>query len=133
MTSHSQLQAVQQEIDSVKAEIQQTKQDLAKAKADNDSKEVDFLRKRLEQLDKKENSLREQQTILLRAQAPGQHCLPCQNSLKLHTTVCAHHVGAHFPPYAVPSPLLGGRHFGSCYRCALWSNKSNKLRLQFAP
>ncbi len=69
MTSHNQLQADQQEIDSVKAEIQQTKQDLAKAKADNDSKEVDFLRKRLEQLDKKEN-------ILLRAQAPGRHCLP---------------------------------------------------------
>ena len=65
-----------EEIDSVKAEIQQTKQDLAKAKADNDSKEVDFLRKRLEQLDKKENSLREKENILLRAQAPGRHCLP---------------------------------------------------------
>ncbi len=88
MSSHSQLQGVQQEIDSAKAEIQQTKQDLAKARADNDAQEVDFLRKRLEQLDKEKNSLREKENILLRAQAPGQQCLPCHHPAGLAVYNC---------------------------------------------
>ena len=103
MTSHNQLQAVQHEINKVGAQIDKADGELAKARADTDNKEVDFLRNSLVELRKKENSLREQQTILLRAQAPGQHCLPCRNWLKAHTYVCAHHVRAHFPHYAVPS------------------------------
>jgi len=67
LQGHSQMQAVQQEIDSVKAEIQATKQELAAAEQAGDEAKVDFLRKEV-------SSLREQQTILLRAQAPGQHC-----------------------------------------------------------
>ncbi len=70
MTSHSQLLAAQQEMDSVKAEIQQVKQDLATAEQAGDGARVDFLRKLL-------LSLREQQNILLRVPASGQHCLPC--------------------------------------------------------
>jgi len=97
LQGHSQMQAVQQEIDSVKAEIQATKQELAAAEQAGDEAKVDFLRKEV-------SSLREQQTILLRAQAPGQHCSPCQNWLRPHTPVCAHHVRANFPHCAVPSP-----------------------------
>jgi len=109
----------------VKAEIQATKQELAAAEQADDGAKVDFLRNSLVEMHKKEvemhkkevemhkkevemrkemNSLHEQQTILLRAQAPGQHCLPCQNWLKPHTPVCAHHVRANFPHCAVPSP-----------------------------
>ena len=97
LQGHSQMQAVQQEMDSVKAEIQATKQELAAAEQADDGAKVDFLRNSLVEMHKKEvemrkemNSLHEQQTILLRAQAPGQHCLPCQNWLKVHTPVCAH-------------------------------------------
>ncbi len=79
MTSHNQLQAVQQEINKVVTQIDKADGELAKARANTDSKEVDFLRNSLVELRKEMNSLREQQTILLRAQAPGQHCLPCQN------------------------------------------------------
>ena len=111
MTSHDQLQAVQQEIKKVGAQIDKADGELAKARADTDSKEVDFLRNSLVELRKEKAELckekaelREQQTILLRAQAPGQHCLPCQNWLKLHTPVCAHHVRANFPHCAVPLP-----------------------------
>jgi len=111
LQGHSQMQAVQQEMDSVKAEIQATKQELAAAEQADDGAKVDFLRNSLVEMHKKEvemrkemNSLHEQQTILLRAQAPGQHCLPCQNWLKPHTPVCAHHVRANFPHCAVPSP-----------------------------
>ncbi len=92
MTSHSQLQAVQVEIESVKEEIQQTKCDLAKARAD---KEVDFLRKQLEQLSKKENILREKEIIFLRAPASARRCLPCHHWLaciQLFVHVIAHHV-----------------------------------------
>ncbi len=81
MTSHSQLQAVQQEIDSVKAEIQETKQELATAEQAGDEDRVDFLRNSLVELRRQLPGLREKENILLRAQAPGQHCLPCQNSL----------------------------------------------------
>ncbi len=98
------MQAVQQEIDNVKAETQATKQELAAAEQAGDEAKADFLRKKEVELRKEINSLREQQTILLRAQAPGQHCLPCQNWLKPHTPVCAHHVTANFPHCAVPSP-----------------------------
>ena len=68
----SQSDAVQQEIDNVKAEIQATKQELAAAKQAEDGAKVDFLRNSLV-------ALREEKNIILRAQAPGQHCLPCQN------------------------------------------------------
>ncbi|KAL0051615.1 hypothetical protein WJX82_010764 [Trebouxia sp. C0006] len=61
---YSQMQAVQQEIDGLKAEIQAIKQELAAAEQAEDGAKVDFLRKDV-------SSLREQQTILLRAQASG--------------------------------------------------------------
>ena len=96
LQARSQMQAVQQEIDNVKAETQATKQELASAEQAGDEAKADFLRKKEVELRKERNSLREQQTILLRAQAPGQHCLPCQNWLKPHTPLCAHHVGANF-------------------------------------
>ena len=67
-----QMQAVQQDINNVKAEIQATKQELAAAKQAEDGAKVDFLRNSLV-------ALREEKNIILRAQAPGQHCLPCQN------------------------------------------------------
>jgi len=66
MTSPSQLETVQKEIDDVKAEILETKEALAAAQRDAD---VHFLRKQLEQLREKEN-------ILLQGQASGEHCLP---------------------------------------------------------
>jgi len=70
LQGHSQMQAVQQEIDNVKAEIQATKQELAAAEQADDGAKVDFLRNSL-------LALREKENIILRAQAPGQHCLPC--------------------------------------------------------
>ncbi len=88
MSSHTQLQANQQEIDSVKAKIQHTKQDLATAEQGGDGDRVDFLRRRLEQMDRQLSSLREQQTILLRGQAPGQHCLPCHHLAGLPVYNC---------------------------------------------
>ncbi len=94
------MQAVQQEIDSVKAEIQATKQELAAAEQAEDGAKVDFLRKEVNSLRKKEDSLREQQTILLRAQAPGQHCSPCQKWLKAHTCLCTRE--GSFPTLCCP-------------------------------
>ncbi len=88
MTSHSQLQAAQQDIHRVSAQIDKAERELAKARADNDSKEVDYLRNSLVELRRQLSSLCEEKNILLRAQAPGQHCLPCQSSFKLHTS-CA--------------------------------------------
>ena len=90
------MQALQQEIDSVKAELQATKQELAAAEQAGDGAKVDFLRKEV-------SSLREQQTILLRAQAPGQQCSLCQNWPELHTSVWAHRVMAQFPQCAALS------------------------------
>ncbi len=98
MTSHSQLQAAQQEVDSVKAEIQQIKQDLATAEQAEDGARVDFLRKLL-------LSLREQQNILLRVQASGQHCLPCHRLAGLPAHNCLlYRVG---PTPCCPLILLG--------------------------
>lgn len=73
MTSLSQLETVQKEIDDVKAEILETKEALATAQHDSDIK---FLRQQLHQLRKKEEQLREER-ILLQGQASGEHCLPC--------------------------------------------------------
>ncbi len=47
LQGYSQMQAVQQEIDSVKAEIQATKQELAAAEQAEDGAKVDFLRNSL--------------------------------------------------------------------------------------
>ncbi len=106
MSSHNQLQAVQQEIESVIKKTVDVEKALAAAELAGDGAKVDFLRKRLEQLDKKENSLREEKNILLRAQAPGQHCLPCHHLAGLPVYIfCTHRVGAHFPHHAVPSLL----------------------------
>ncbi len=71
MTSHNQLQAVQQEIGSVIEKTVDAEKALAAAEQAGDGAEVDFLRERLEQLDKKENNLREEKNILLRGQASG--------------------------------------------------------------
>ena len=79
MRSHNQLHAVQLEINKVGAQIDKADGELAKARADTDNKEVDFLQNCLVQLRQGKNSLLEQQTLFLRAQASGQHCLPCQN------------------------------------------------------
>ena len=57
MTSHDQLQAVQQEIKKVGAQIEKADGELAKARADTDSKEIDFLRNSLVELRKKEAEL----------------------------------------------------------------------------
>jgi len=73
MTSPSQLETVQKEIDDVKAEILETKEALAAAQRDAD---VLFLRKQLEQLRKEKEQLREEENILLQGQASGEHCLP---------------------------------------------------------
>ncbi len=91
------MQAVQQEIDGLKAEIQAIKQELAAAEQAEDGAKVDFLRKEV-------SSLREQQTILLRAQASGQHCLPLSKLTKnAYTCLCAC-VMAHFLHCAVFLP-----------------------------
>ncbi len=74
MTSPSQLETVQKEIDDVKAEILGTMEAHAAAQCDAD---VHFLRKKGEQLRKKEEQLREKEIILLQGQASGEHCLPC--------------------------------------------------------
>ncbi len=110
MTSNSQMQEVQQEIKIVSAQIVKADGELLKARADSDNKEVDFLRdsllelrRQLSALREELPALREERNIILRAQAPGQHCLPCRNCLKAHTLVCAH-VRAHFPRYAFCSP-----------------------------
>ena len=79
MTSHNQLHAVQLEINKVGAQIDKADGELAKARANTDNKEVDFLHNSLVQLRQGKNSLLEQQTLFLQAQASGQHCLPCQN------------------------------------------------------
>ncbi len=100
MPSHSQVQAVQQEIDSVKAEIQDTKQELAAAEQAGDGAKVDFLRNRLQLLDMKENNLREEKNILLKAQATGQPCLLCLDLLNLLVHIMW---GLKFPHCAVPS------------------------------
>ena len=73
MTSASQLETVEKEIDDVKAEILETKDALAAAQHDAD---VHFLRKQLEQLRKEKEQLREKENILLQGQASGEHCLP---------------------------------------------------------
>ena len=85
MTSHDHLHAVQQEIKKVGAQIDKADGDLAKARADTDNKEGDFLRNSLVELRKEKNSMLEQESILLRAQAPGQHCLPSHSWLKVYT------------------------------------------------
>ena len=79
MTSHNQLQAVQQEIGSVIEKTVDAEKALAAAEQAGDGAKVDFLRKRLEQLDKEKNSLHEKENILLQGQASGQHCLPCHH------------------------------------------------------
>ena len=79
MTSHNQLHAVQLEINKVGAQIDKADGELAKARADTDNKEVGFLHNSLVQLRQGKNSLLEQQTILVQAQASGKHCLLCQN------------------------------------------------------
>ena len=102
MISHSQLQAVQLEISKVSAQIDKAEGELAKARADTDNEEADFLRNGLVELRRQLSALHEEKNIMLRAQAPGQHCLPCQTWLKAHTPFCAH-VRALFPHCAVPS------------------------------
>ncbi len=74
MTSQHQLQAVQQQIEDVLGKVSELEKLLAAAKHAGDGDEVTFLHKRLEQLDRKENSLREKENLLLRAQPGGQHC-----------------------------------------------------------
>jgi len=80
MTSASQLETVEKEIDDVKAEILETKDALAAAQHDADvhflRKQLEQLRKKEEQLRKKEEQLREKENILLQGQASGEHCLP---------------------------------------------------------
>lgn len=71
----------------MKAEIQATKQELAAAELAGNTLKVDFLRKEV-------LSLREQQTILLRAQAPGQFCLQCHKLT--NAPDCARHVRIYF-------------------------------------
>ncbi len=77
------------------AQIDKAEEELAKGRADNDSKEVDFLRNSLLELLTQLSCLREGEVVLLRAQAPGQHCLPC------------HHL-AGLPAYDCLCTLCGG-------------------------
>ncbi len=72
-----QMQAVQQDINNVKAEIQATKHELDAAEQAEDGAKVDFLRNSLVALHGQLKALREDKNIILRAQAPGQHCLSC--------------------------------------------------------
>ena len=71
MTTLSQLEMVQKEIEVLKAKILKTEEALAART------EVDFQRKQLEQLNRQLSSLREQETILLQHQVSGEHCLLC--------------------------------------------------------
>lgn len=77
----------------------ETEQVLAAAQQAVDEAKVDSLRK--QQLDMEECSLCAQQTILLQAQAPDQHCFSCQNSLRLHTNVWLCYVGP-LPTWCCP-------------------------------
>lgn len=104
LQGHIHMLAVKQAILGVEAEIQETKKDIAGAEQEKNDSEVDFPRGREKSLRAELCSLVEQQTMLLRAQALGQHSLPCQNWLVLHKSVCAHCVTAHFSHCAVPLP-----------------------------
>ena len=77
MATPSQLQTVQKEINFVTAQIVDKETDLATAQRAGDAAQVHFLRTCMTTLNKEILQLREQQNILLRSQASGQHCLPC--------------------------------------------------------
>ena len=91
MSSHSQLQAVQQSIHRASAQIDKAEGELSNARTDNDSKELDFLCKRLQQLDRQLSSPREQQTTLLQGQV-STACPTTAWPTYLYT-VCLCHVG----------------------------------------
>ena len=74
MTTPSQLGTLRGKIDALEAKILKIEEALAAAQAPAD---VAFLRKQLEQLNNTRNLLQEENNILLRGQASGEHCLPC--------------------------------------------------------
>ena len=74
MSSPTQIENVQQQIEGVAQEVSEVKASLSAAELAGDGDKVSFLRERLTQLDKKEVALREEKNILLRAQQGGEHC-----------------------------------------------------------
>lgn len=71
------------------AQIVDKETDLAIAQRAGDAAQVDFLRTWVITLNKEILQLREQQTIILRSQASGQHCSPYhyQNGLPAYASV----------------------------------------------
>ena len=74
MTTPSQLGTLRGKIDELEAKILKIEEALAAAQVPAD---IAFLRQQLGDLNKKEIILREQETILLRGQVSGEHCLLC--------------------------------------------------------
>ncbi|DBB00786.1 TPA: hypothetical protein ACH3X1_000718 [Trebouxia sp. C0004] len=75
MSSQTQVENVQQQIEGAAQEVSEVKASLSAAKHAGDGDEVNFLRIQLEQLYKKEVALREKENLLLRAQqgVAGEH------------------------------------------------------------
>ncbi|KAL0039221.1 hypothetical protein WJX77_011871 [Trebouxia sp. C0004] len=74
MSSQTQVENVQQQIEGAAQEVSEVKASLSAAKHAGDGDEVNFLRIQLEQLYKKEVALREKENLLLRAQQGGGPC-----------------------------------------------------------
>lgn len=71
MSSQTQVQDVQQQIEGVNDEVSEVKASLAAAKKDGDKEEVRSLYTQLEQLYKERVVLRDKENLLLRAQQGG--------------------------------------------------------------
>lgn len=76
MSSQTQVEDVQQQIEGVNHELSEVKASLAAAKTDGDKEEVRSLYPQLEQLYKERVVLRDKENLLLRAQQGGKRlCL----------------------------------------------------------
>ena len=74
MTTPSQLGTLRGKIDELEAKILKIEEALAAAQAPAD---ITYLRQQLGDLNQENSILREQETILLRDQVSGEHCLLC--------------------------------------------------------
>ena len=80
MTSSSPLEALRLDIEKVSARIDEVDQELTIAQQSGLAATDSYLRDTLLELRREKNELRKQETILLQAKVPGQHCLPVSPS-----------------------------------------------------
>ena len=78
MTTLSQLETLQKEIDRLEAKILKTEEALA---ATQSTTQIDILQKQLERLHRERIVRCEQETVLLQRHKSGEHCLPRYLSL----------------------------------------------------